>query len=86
MDRVLRSVAGLLLFGDSESIDRVARDLVASHDPSAWELLVGTIRSDEDMPLRIRCLEVLARAASIAGEDAARQILVALGGTDAADR
>jgi hypothetical protein len=79
MDRVaLRAIAGLLLYGDSESPDRVANDLVARADPHMWELLVGTIHSDEELSVRIRCLEVLAKAASSGSEEMAQQILAAL--------
>jgi len=85
MDRVgLRSVAGLLLYGDSDSTDRVAHDLATRNDPHMWELVVGTIHSDEELPVRIRCLEVLAKAASSGCEETARAIFAALGGADSA--
>jgi hypothetical protein len=81
MDRNgLRSVAGLLLYGDSGSTERVAQALVARNDPHMWELLVGTIESDdEELPVRIRCLDVLAKAATSAKGETARQIFAALG-------
>jgi hypothetical protein len=81
MDRNgLRSVAGLLLYGDSGSVDRVAQALVARNDPDMWELLVGTIESrDEELTVRIRCLEVLAKAATSARGETLSQIFAALG-------
>ena len=75
----LRSIAGQLLYGDSGSTDRVARDLVERSDPHMWDLLVGTINSDDELAVRIRCLETLAKAASLGGDETARQILSALG-------
>lgn len=79
MDRGgLRAIAGMLLYGNGSSADILARDLVTRHDPQMWELLVGTIQSDEEIPVRIRCLEVLAKAASFGGTETAEQILAAL--------
>jgi hypothetical protein len=79
MDRNgLRSFAGRLLFGDPDSADGLAQELVARNDPEMWKLLVGTIQSDDDMPARIRCLEVLAKAASLGSYETARAIFAAL--------
>jgi hypothetical protein len=44
-----------------------------------WALLVDTIQSDEGLPLKIRCLEVLAKAAAAGSDETARQVLAALG-------
>jgi hypothetical protein len=75
----LRSIAGQLLYGGSESTDRVAHDLATRNDPHMWALLVDTIQSDEGLPLKIRCLEVLAKAAASGSDETARQVLAALG-------
>ena len=81
MDRNgLRSVSGQLLYGGPESVDRVARSLVERGDGQMWRTLVETIRSEEELPARIRCLEVLARSAAIGGDTTAEAILTALGG------
>jgi hypothetical protein len=83
MDRnELRSVAGLLLYGDSSSVDRIAHELVANDDRRTWGVLVETIHSDEELPVRVRCLEVLARAASLGGDLTAEAVLAALGDAD----
>jgi len=83
MDRnELRSAAGLLLYGDTGSVDRIAHELVARNDRRIWDVLVETIRSDEELPVRIRCLEVLARSASHGDDPTAKAVLAALGDGD----
>lgn len=79
MDRNdLRSVARQLLFGGPGSVDLIALQLVALGDRRIWDELVETIHSQEDLSARVRCLEVLGRAAST-GADTAEAILDALG-------
>jgi hypothetical protein len=68
-----------LLYGDDASIDRIARELVAYRDRRLWHLLVDTMRSTEELPVRVRCLEVLARSALIGGDPIAEAVLAALG-------
>jgi hypothetical protein len=74
----LRSVTGLLLYGDPVSTARVAQELVAVGDSTMWKLLSATINSDDELRVRVRCLEVLAIAAGLADERIARDILAAL--------
>lgn len=76
----LRSIAGMLLYGNGSSTDLIAHELVTRNDPHMWELLAGTIQSDEELPVRIRCLEVLAKAASSGGPETAREVFAALAG------
>jgi hypothetical protein len=83
MDRNgLRSIAGLLLYGDPGSVDLLAHELVARNDRQLWDVLVETIHSYEELPARIRCLEVLARSASLGGDQTARAVLAALDNID----
>lgn len=83
MDRnELRSVAGMLLYGGPASVERIVHELVARNDRRIWDVLVETVRSDEEVPIRIRCLEVLARSASLGGHETAEVILAALDEAD----
>jgi len=70
----------LLRYGDAGTRRRLADDVV-SGDIVLAELLAHTARSDEDLDLRVRCIEVLGRALEDAELEVQKDVLTSLFGT-----
>ena len=62
----VRSLAWVLLHATPATRRAVAKRLLQVDDPTWWQLLASTTRSDDDWRLRARCLEVLGLAAGAA--------------------
>lgn len=69
----------LLRYGNATTRRRLADDVV-SGDAALTQLLASTARSDDDLDLRVRCVEVLGLALEEAGSTVQESVLTSLFG------
>ena len=72
--RDVQRLTRVLLYGSDESRARLAREL-ADTEPDVLPVLASTVKSDESLLLRARCLEALGHAAAVADPVIAEQVL-----------
>jgi hypothetical protein len=78
------SLSRLLMYGSAATRRSIADGLLVSGKADDWAMLAATVRSNEPLLLRARCLEVLGMAAAAGDEPTAGTILAALFGKEVA--
>ena len=74
----VRSVSSVLLHGTFETRRALAEQLLHADDTRWWLLLAATVRSEEEVRLRARCLEVLGLCAGAASQATSERIISSL--------